>query len=145
MTFDRILTVCLGNICRSPMAEGWLKFTFPSKVVESAGIHGLTNCPADSNAIEVMKDFGIDLSSHRARKLDSTLCRSFDLILVMDQSQKKEIESLFPESKGKVYLIGHFSHVSSIPDPYQKPFPIFQSCFNLIQSCLDDWKPYLMS
>lgn len=91
-----ILVVCIGNICRSPMAQALLRQSLPGVSVISAGIGALSGYPADPSAVEVMAHHGIDISEHRAQQLTGSLVSRADLILVMDGAQKQEIQSRHP-------------------------------------------------
>src|SRR3546814_3067238 len=90
MTMNRILLVCIGNICRSPLAEALLKQHFPDKTVHSAGLAALVGHPADSTAQDIAHQHGLDLSAHRAQQITQAMCRSADLILVMESEQQRE-------------------------------------------------------
>ena len=92
MQIQNILVICIGNICRSPMAEYFLKQQYPHLHVESAGISGLIGHPADEKASLCMQRFGIDLSPHVAKKLNAELIKKADLVLVMSLNQQKYIE-----------------------------------------------------
>lgn len=134
--------VCAGNICRSPMAEVLLQHAFPQHYFSSAGIVGLTNYPADEKAQHCIAQLGLDLSQHRARKLDASLIKANDLILVMSAQQQRHIEHDWPFAKGKVFRLGHWQQID-IPDPYQKQQAAFDHACTLIQSCIQDWQDYL--
>lgn len=80
--FEKILVVCVGNICRSPTGERLLQQHLPNKHIESAGIgtekSGLTGKAADKTANELALLHGIDLSGHQAKQLTPTLCQNYD-------------------------------------------------------------------
>lgn len=101
MQIKNILVVCVGNICRSPMAEYFLKQQFPHLNIESAGISGLIGQPADSKAQLCMQRLGIDMQPHLARKLSAEHIKKADLILVMSNNQQKHIEQTWPLQKVK--------------------------------------------
>lgn len=103
MQFKNILVVCIGNICRSPMAEYFLKQQYPQLNIESAGISGLIGHQADEKARLCMQRLGIDMQPHVARKLNAEHIKKADLILVMSQNQQKHIEQTWPFAKGKTY------------------------------------------
>src|SRR5690606_32586263 len=96
MTMNRILLVCIGNICRSPVAEALLQQAFPDKTVSSAGLAALVGHPADDTAQDIATRYGLDLSGHRARQITQAMCREADLILVMESSQQRELSARYP-------------------------------------------------
>jgi protein-tyrosine phosphatase len=142
MHIQNILVVCIGNICRSPMAEYFLKQEFPQLHVESAGISGLIGHNADDKAILSMQRHSIDMQTHIAKKLNANLIKKSDLILVMSQNQQKHIEQTWPFSKGKTFRLGHWQG-KNVPDPYQHEQAVFDDTCQLIQNCISDWKKYI--
>ncbi|HGW3737449.1 low molecular weight protein-tyrosine-phosphatase [Acinetobacter nosocomialis] len=142
MQINNILVVCVGNICRSPMAEYLLKQQFPQLHIESAGIAGLVGHNADEKAQLCMQRLGIDMQTHIAQKLDAEHIKKADLILVMSHNQQKHIEQTWPFAKGKTFRLGHWQN-KNVPDPYQHDQTIFDETCELIQKCLDDWKNYI--
>jgi protein-tyrosine phosphatase len=141
--FNRILMVCLGNICRSPMAEGILKHnliaTRPDIQVSSAGLAAIVDHPAATIACSLLQTRKIDLSAHAARQLTDTMVREADLILVMERQQKKKIESLYPYALGKVFLLGKWDDIE-IPDPWNSPRSEYENALALIDKALVDWQ-----
>ena len=142
MNIQNILVVCIGNICRSPMAEYLLKQQYPNLHIESAGISGLTGHAADQKAILCMQRLGIDMQPHVAKKLNSELIKKADLILVMSQNQQKHIEQTWPFAKGKTFRLGHWQS-KNVSDPYQHDQTVFDETSQLIQACVTDWKQYI--
>jgi protein-tyrosine phosphatase len=142
MIFKNILVVCIGNICRSPMAEYFLKDTYPERKIHSAGISGMIGHPADDKALQCMQKFGINMESHIARKLNAELIKNADLILVMSQNQLKHVEQTWPYSKGKTFRLGHWRG-KNIADPYQHDQEFFNETCQLIQDCIADWQQHL--
>ncbi|MFS9669038.1 protein tyrosine phosphatase, partial [Klebsiella pneumoniae] len=69
MSFKKILVVCVGNICRSPIGEALLQQQHPNLTVKSAGLSALVGEGADDKAIQVMDEWNIDIRSHRAQQL----------------------------------------------------------------------------
>jgi len=140
--FDNILIVCVGNICRSPMAEYLLQQMIKKQGmdtrVSSAGLAALVGHGADEYAIAVMTEHGIDGAAHRARQLDNEMVKQNELILVMEHWQKKEIESLFPYARGRVHLLGKWAD-AEISDPYKKPKEAFVHAFEKINKACDEW------
>ncbi|WP_368570876.1 low molecular weight protein-tyrosine-phosphatase [Acinetobacter haemolyticus] len=142
MQIKNILVICVGNICRSPMAEYLLKQAYPQLHIESAGISGLTGHPADEKALHCMQALDIDMSAHIAKKLKAEHLKKADLVLVMSQNQQKHIEQTWPFAKGKVFRLGHWQN-KNVSDPYQHDQAFFDSTCQLIQQCVADWKKYI--
>ena len=143
MQFEHILTVCIGNICRSPMAEFFLKQALPQHNISSAGIAAMVGYPADEKAMHCMQKLGISMENHVAHKLNAAMVKQADLILVMSQNQQKHIEQAWPFAKGKTFRLGHWQGVN-IADPYQHEQHVFDETCQLIQSCVADWKTHLI-
>lgn len=142
MQVQTILVVCVGNICRSPMAEYLLKQQHPNISIESAGIAGLIGHSADNKAQICMQRLAINMSMHVAKKLNVEHLRKADLILVMSHNQQKHIEQTWPFAKGKVFRLGHWQN-KNVPDPYQHDQIFFDDTCQLIQQCVIDWKTYI--
>lgn len=141
MQIKNILVVCIGNICRSPMAEYLLKQQYPQLNIESAGISGLIGHQADEKAQLCMQRLGIDMQPHIARKLNAELIKKADLILVMSSNQQKHIEQTWPFAKEKLPFRSLAN--KNVPDPYQHEQAVFDETCQLIQQCVADWKPYI--
>ena len=124
----KILMVCLGNICRSPLAEGILKYKCAQRKldwhIESAGTGkwSMGDAP-DERSIRIASEKGIDISSQRSRSVHSGDYEEFDLLFAMDISNYKHLMqwAMDKEEEHKVKLI--MDEISpgeniSIPDPY---------------------------
>lgn len=141
--FNRILIVCVGNICRSPMAEGmlknWLASNNATVEVSSAGVAAVVDKPATRLAQTLLQTHNIDISSHVARQINENMVRRADLILAMENTQKKRIETLYPFSLGKVFLLGKWENFE-VPDPYGGIQPDYEEAFDLINKGLISWQ-----
>jgi len=129
---NNILVLCLGNICRSPMAEGLLKEKFPEKIISSAGLRGMTDWTADPSSVRIMQKHGMDISSHRARNLTRQMIEEADLILTMEAQQTQLVESRFPEARGKVIRLGEYGGYD-IADPFNRSLEFFMKTYELIE------------
>lgn len=134
---NSILCICIGNICRSPMAEGLLRQALPDKAVLSAGINALDGAPADPLSVQLMREHGIDISAHRARSLAAWMISDADVILTMDGQQKHFIEVKYPESQSKVYRLCEYSKCD-IPDPYRQGPVAFRHSYKLISQGVEE-------
>jgi protein-tyrosine phosphatase len=140
--FQRILVVCVGNICRSPMAEALLRERLGRRTrveVSSAGVSALVGHPADELAVALMKERGLDISGHRARQVTPQLASGADLILVMESGHERAVHDLVPQSRGKVHRIGKFGNFD-VPDPYRLPRAAFLEAMQLVERGIDDYE-----
>ncbi|PUA16922.1 low molecular weight protein-tyrosine-phosphatase [Glaciimonas sp. PCH181] len=135
---NTILVLCLGNICRSPMAEGLFKQALPEKKIFSAGITAMVGHPADPFTIEILQQRGIDISEHRGQGLVSWMVSQADLIMTMDIAQKQYVEQKYPSAKGKVFRLGEYAN-SDIADPYRKDKAAFEQSYTLINAGVEEW------
>lgn len=144
--FERILVVCTGNICRSPIAEALLAHALREQqfTVTSAGLGALIDHPADPIACELTLEVGIDISAHRARQISTEIVNNNDLILVMESGQRQALSARFPQARGKTYRWGEWGDFD-VPDPYRLSRGAFEYAFELIERGLADWLPKLTS
>jgi len=130
--------VCLGNICRSPLAEGILRTKLTTDFfVDSAGTGGWhAGQSPDERSIATARNYGIDISNQKARKFTVSDFDTFDHIFVMDQSNFKDVLNLAPDdvAKSKVALI--LGPSKEVPDPYYGGQDGFEKVYHLLdQAC----------
>ena len=134
--------VCLGNICRSPLAEGILKSKIDTNfvIVDSAGTaaYHVGNLP-DSRSIAVAKKYNIDITDQRARAFSKNDFEKFDLIYAMDASNYKNILKLARSKKdaSKVKMILNEiipESNSEVPDPYYGGENGFEEVFQMLDT-----------
>lgn len=140
-TIRRILVVCLGNICRSPMAEFVLRKQLAGRgvTVESAGIAATKGARIDPVALAVLAAHGIDADSHAARRLDQPMLDAADLVLVMERSHLEFIRARFPSATGKTFLLGRWQGEFEMPDPLGRPRETFERLYRAIGRATHRW------
>ncbi len=140
---ESISLVCVGNICRSPMAAVILAASLDDRYsISSAGIGALVGEPADPTAVALMAERSLDLTGHVARQLDDSLISSSDLIMVMETRQAEWIEGNWPQSRGRVFRLGHWGGFE-IPDPYRRGEATFRDALSLIDQGVVHWEEKL--
>ncbi|MEQ7922753.1 low molecular weight protein-tyrosine-phosphatase [Xanthomonas sp. WHRI 1810A] len=145
--FSNVLVVCVGNICRSPMAEAMLlhRIDGPAVTISSAGTHAMLSSTMDPLAQAVLQVNGVPAHKHRSRQVDVQMLHQADLILLMEQRQMQSVLNLAPEVRGKTFLIGKWQQEMEIADPYRRPKLAFEQTYEQLSRCVDDWLPYLQS
>lgn len=145
MSMKKILMVCLGNICRSPLAEGILKSKLSSEsfVVDSAGTAGyhVGELP-DERSIEVARKYGIDITNQRSRKFTKADFDKFDMIFAMDQNNYADIVALSEneEQHEKVKMILNELYPDenrSVPDPYYGGDQGFENVYKMLDEACE--------
>lgn len=142
-----VLFVCLGNICRSPLAEGIFR-----KIARERGLtQGLTIDSAgtgawhvgerpDHRAIEVARQHGVDLLSLRGRQAEAADFKRFDLILAMDEDNHADLLEIDPgdgSARLELFLLGHPDGLTSVPDPYYGGAEGFERVYSLIEGAAE--------
>ncbi len=134
----KIILVCTGNTCRSPIAEALLKEMLEGRgledeiMVSSAGIYAFEGDEASPQAIDVMKnEYGIDLTRHRARVLYDSDIEKASLILVMTKHHKEMIADIYPEAVSKVHLLKEYAGLvkdTDVIDPFGQDYNTYKRC-----------------
>ena len=137
----RVLMACLGNICRSPMAEAVLAALAPSWTVASAGTGAWhVGQRPDPRTLTVLQRHGYE-TEHRGRQITAADFSRFDLILVMDHGNLRNVEAVRPAYDNKpvalVQLLGAYDPLgeSEVPDPYDDDLPEFEAVFTQVERC----------
>ena len=143
----KVLMVCLGNICRSPLAEGILKHKVRQNgldwQVDSAGTgYWHVGEAPDPRSVEVADRHGIDISGQRARQFEAADLDRYDLVLAMDSSNYRSIllKAATPEQEKKVHLIMNFLEPGrnvNVPDPYYGAGDGFENVYQMLDKACD--------
>ncbi len=135
---NSILVVCEGNICRSPMGKGLLQRALPHARVASGGLGALVGSPADEIAVRLMAERGIDISGHRALQVSRDMCLRADLVLTMDNDQRRRLEESYPQACGRIFRVGEFIK-QDVPDPYRQSESVFRISLALLEAGVREW------
>lgn len=142
----KIMFICTGNICRSAMAHKLLEKKLEEKQINdiqvySSGIYAENGDTSTYNAIETMKEYGVDLKSHIATNIKNSEIDKMDLILCATLSHKREVLYLYPGLQGKVYTmkeyVGDDKETKDISDPWGYDLTTYQRCALEINEILD--------
>jgi protein-tyrosine phosphatase len=140
----RILFVCMGNICRSPTAEGVFRRVLATRApelrieIDSAGTHDYhVGSPPDRRAIEAARRRGVDLSALRARMVSAEDFAHYDLILAMDEENLRELKRRAPAAhQERIRLMMEFAPQAPsrwVPDPYYGGAQGFEEVLDLLE------------
>ena len=143
----KVLVVCTGNTCRSPMAEGWLNRKLAGKgwTAESAGVGAWDGVSATPEAVEAMREIGMDISAHRSRRLSAGLVAEAAVILAMTEGHWREIVRRFPEAEQKTFLVHGFGvdEVQDVADPVGLPVEAYRHTRDELVQALGDFLIHL--
>lgn len=147
----KILFICSANRCRSPMAEAMFKqitsdIQEPKIEVKSAATFFRNDkAPAMENAVIVMSEHGIDISSHRAQSINIDLIDWSDLILTMTATHKQYIDTNFANAGDKVYLLTEYvGEKGDIFDPVLSGIEVYRECVVQLEDLLGKLKQKIM-
>lgn len=144
----KIMFICTGNICRSAMAHRLLEKRLEDlnkKDIEvySCGIYAENGDGSTYNAIEAMKEYNVDLKSHRATNIRNSNIENMDVILCMTKSHKYAVLQLYPNIKDKVFTLKEYVNYMEnaqdvdIPDPWGYDAEVYRHCAEEISVCIE--------
>ena len=141
-TVHRILFVCTGNICRSPLAQGLMEVAIRQRglessfVVDSAGTHAKAGIVPEPHAIAVASEYGADISAQRSRQLSEEDFAAFDFLIALDLSHVDHLRFMRPanaDAEVQLLLGGMAgSGNAEVPDPYGRDRTEFEFAARLI-------------
>jgi len=145
----KVLIICDGNICRSPLAAEYLRDRavrsgLSHVLVDSAGVLGIEGAPAAPFSVEIGKEAGLDLTRHRSRGITITDMRTADLVLAMTLAQLETLERRYPAATQRRLLLRAFEGgphprggAPELADPVAGPIEGYRQAFEVIRTCVD--------
>ncbi len=131
-----VIFICTGNICRSAMADGYLKHRLKELgrkdvVVRSAGTHAIQGEISPKFAKQAIAKYGANIESHVSTRLENANLEQADFILVMTERHKRDVLRSYPELEEKVKLLGEYAkdkEYEEIDDPWGYNYNVYENC-----------------
>lgn len=132
-----VIFICTGNICRSAMADGYLKYRLKQLKkedeveVSSAGTHANQGEHSPNFAKKAIAKYGSNIENHTATTLENSKLKKADYVLVMTERHKQDIVRSYPEIKDKIKLLGEYAkdkEYDEIDDPWGYSYNVYENC-----------------
>lgn len=143
----KIMFVCTGNICRSPMAHYYMQKRVKDLNIEnnflisSCGVYACTGEKATQNAIFVMKEYNVDMENHRATNIADTNIEDYDYIITLTARHKEQIRYYYPKLGDNIYTLREFVDkdeiYKNIDDPWGLNITVYKDCAQEIVEKVD--------
>lgn len=143
----KIMFVCTGNICRSAMAHHYMQKKIKDinkqndYLITSSGTYAIYGEKSTNNAIEAMKKYNVDMSNHRATPIQDSNILDVDLVICMTVKHKKDILSIYPNLKDKVFTLKEYINpeieYKDIDDPWGLSLNVYEMCAKEIVDYVD--------
>ncbi|OGV52152.1 MAG: hypothetical protein A2017_19835 [Lentisphaerae bacterium GWF2_44_16] len=141
----KVLFVCTGNTCRSPMCEAYFRRLCEKAgrndiSVSSAGTFAGEGQPASSGSLEIMKRHGIDISGHRSRPLDIEEIRNADIIIALTSAHRMQVGRMLPSALARTHLLLEyiFRKEADVNDPAGGDTCVYDDCFEEMKPALEN-------
>ena len=143
-----VIFICTGNICRSAMAAGYLKYRLKELgmddgvLVSSAGTHAVQGETSPINAKLAIAKYGVNIEEHFATTLENSKINTADYILVMTERHKRDVISKFPELEEKIKLLGGYAKnkkYEEIDDPWGYNYNVYERCAQEIVASIEEF------
>ncbi len=150
----KILFICLGNLCRSPMAEYLSRSQLESNgkrdiKISSAGFLDQMGSHSPEAIHVVMNEAGIDVSQHRSSFVTEEKIREADLIIVMEKRQRENLCRQFPDEASRIFLLSQFDRQNpeerDVADPIGQALTFYRNCFNKIKTLVEGLTEHILS
>ena len=135
-----ILIVCVGNICRSPVAEKLFQHKLSDRfTISSAGLGAMIDHAIDPRMQRYLANAGITELTYKARQLTDEMARQADLIIAMEKIHIHQITQAVSHTHGKTMLLGKWVEDAEVPDPYRRDEAFFAQVYRAIDRYVDEW------
>ncbi|KUO61971.1 MAG: hypothetical protein APF84_04880 [Gracilibacter sp. BRH_c7a] len=134
----KILFVCTGNTCRSPLAQGLATHYLPESFeISSSGISAYEGQPVSENAVQALKEKKIDIRNNKAVKLHEKLLRDADYVFAMTKKHEHYLVNAYPEFRSKITRLGDFVGCNKdISDPWGGSLDDYKDCAKELEEML---------